>query len=582
MTNPPEHSPVYLPGGVVLPGDLDASLRDGRLVVFVGAGASRDAPSDLQDFEGLTAEILRMAGLTDPPRKPFENQLGDLQDSGFGVHSALRSAIGKPGSAPNRWHKAIADLFPSPDQARIVTTNYDIHLESALVTTEIWSAPALPLGDSFTGVVHLHGSLDGPDDGLVLTDSDFGRAYLTQGWARRLLLTLFQSYDVLFVGYSHEDLVMQYLARGLPPSSDRLRCALVGPGQKLDWRRFRIDAIEWEHDPTDQFGPGVKAIEEWGRRNRWSALAHTQHIERLVTGGPVLDPVEESYLTRALDEPARVAVFTRYATGDEWLEWASRKQTFKTLFNRDAVLSEAQNELARWFARTYVISGQGNALHVLAEQGGKISAGLWRALAYALWNPGPSRPGIFGPWVGVLCQHDHGEDPTIINYLLNECVLPGDASPLLLLVQRAFEPNLRTRPGISFPGHPPSVYFDIDVVADEYWVEEAMKNIVKPSITVIADGLYSLATSVLTLYFHLYDALGQVFNGHDPISRGRPAIEAHAQNRYGDAALLAVDLAREAALERASKRGVSVVADELVATQVPILTRLAAWLVATV
>jgi hypothetical protein len=39
-----------------------------------------------------------------------------------------------------------------------------------------------------------------------------------QGWARRFLVGLFQSYTVLFVGDGHEDVVMGYLARGLPPS----------------------------------------------------------------------------------------------------------------------------------------------------------------------------------------------------------------------------------------------------------------------------------------------------------------------------------------------------------------------------
>jgi hypothetical protein len=51
---------------------------------------------------------------------------------------------------------------------------------------------------------------------IVLTDSDFGRAYLTEGWARRFLVDLFRHFTVLFVGYSHSDTVMHYLARALP------------------------------------------------------------------------------------------------------------------------------------------------------------------------------------------------------------------------------------------------------------------------------------------------------------------------------------------------------------------------------
>ncbi|MGR5939314.1 SIR2 family protein [Bacillus pacificus] len=35
---------------------------------------------------------------------------------------------------------------------------------------------------------------------------------MTEGWARRFLVDLFSNYTVLFVGYSHNDPVMKYLA----------------------------------------------------------------------------------------------------------------------------------------------------------------------------------------------------------------------------------------------------------------------------------------------------------------------------------------------------------------------------------
>ncbi|MEX2375856.1 MAG: SIR2 family protein [Dehalococcoidia bacterium] len=581
MTNPAEELPVYLPGAVVLPSELVLSLRQDRLVVFAGAGVSIDGPSGLPNFKDLTQSVCAMATAPFDPDEPYENQLGDLSDAAFPVHNAVRGIIDRSGSAPNDWHRAIAGLFPSPDQARIVTTNYDLHLESALTTDDVWSAPALPLGDSFGGVVHLHGAVNGPDAGLVVTDGDFGRAYLTQGWARRFLLSLFQKYDVLFVGYSHDDVVMQYLARGLPPESERKRYALVEPGSGISkWLRYRITAIEWEEDPSDRYGPGVKALKEWGRQANLTELHHRQHIEHLIAGGPALDPIDDSYLSRALEEPARVSVFTRFASGEEWLRWISDKATFKILFSSDAVLTEAQGELAKWFARTYVMKDEGNPLNLLAEQGGRLSSGLWRAIAYSLWRPGPSVAGVRQPWVAVLCQQDRGEDPTVLNYLLNECQLPDDRSSLLLLLQRLFEPNLRIRPGITFPGYPPSVSFHIDVAAEEHWVERAIARIITPQIGAVADGVYLQTTSMLARYFHLHQAFGQVYNGHDPISRMRPAIEPHAQNRYGGDALMAVDLAREAAIEQASTRGVEVVAGELLAMRVPILTRLATWLVA--
>ena len=63
---------------------------------------------------------------------------------------------------------------------------------------------------------------------MVLTDADFGRAYLTEGWARRFLVELFRQFTVLFVGYGHNDTVMNYLARALPESDVAKRFALTG------------------------------------------------------------------------------------------------------------------------------------------------------------------------------------------------------------------------------------------------------------------------------------------------------------------------------------------------------------------
>lgn len=60
MTNSAEELSIYLPGGVVLPSGLDVSLRQDRLVVFVGAGASIDDPSGLPDFKELTPPVAEM------------------------------------------------------------------------------------------------------------------------------------------------------------------------------------------------------------------------------------------------------------------------------------------------------------------------------------------------------------------------------------------------------------------------------------------------------------------------------------------------------------------------------------------
>lgn len=578
-----ESLPIHLDGGVVIPPALHQALEEGNLVVFVGAGASVDPPSSLPLFEGLTSEVLKRAGSTDPPAKDkrFDVQLGDLADRPFNVHSAVRQTIAQPSSKPNRWHEALARLFGSDDRVRIVTTNYDIHIESAYGQgLPTWTSPALPLGHSFNGVVHLHGSINGPDDGWVITDREFGRAYLTEGWARRFLLPLFQTYFVLFVGYSHDDLVMQYLARGLPPDSEPHRFALISPDESPGgWGRFRIVSLAWEVDAADAYRPGSAALLDWGARTWWSNLQHESRIHDLVEGGPPLDPIEDNYLSRCLENRVKTQVFARHASSESWLTWIRDTAAFRDLFLRDADLSESQIVLAEWLAEKFVVPNPNAALNLLAETGGSLSRRLWVAIAYAIWRS-PKSTSEFAAWIAVLCNQDPGSDDTVLNYLLSKCVLPEDRDPLMVLLRHLFSPRARLRPGISFPGHPPSVSSEIDVAADRYWVEELTKTVLIPSIDQIAQQLFDVAIEALIGYNHLHRSFGDATNGVDPMSYSRSAIEHSPRDRYNIDAMMAIDLAREAARSLAVNRGSVTVADELISHDVPILKRVAAWLIA--
>ena len=67
---------------------------------------------------------------------------------------------------------------------------------------------------SWQSVVHLHGRLEPrphSNDQLVVTSADFGRAYLTDGWAARFIARLFADFVLLFVGYSVNDPVLRYM-----------------------------------------------------------------------------------------------------------------------------------------------------------------------------------------------------------------------------------------------------------------------------------------------------------------------------------------------------------------------------------
>ena len=177
--------------GVEFPEQLILDQRAGRLVIFAGAGVSLDPPSSLPNFVELTEEVVSRK-LKKYEKSQLDQVLGASKQAGVNVHRVTKLIVDREGSHPTVLHKSLLSLFPESTSVRVVTTNFDRHFSSAArelfaVPPEEFAAPALPLGNDFRGIVYLHGSLERDEQRLVLTDSDFGRAYLTEGWATRFL-----------------------------------------------------------------------------------------------------------------------------------------------------------------------------------------------------------------------------------------------------------------------------------------------------------------------------------------------------------------------------------------------------------
>ena len=146
-------------------------------------------------------------------------------------------------------HRNLLRLYSSAEQIRVVTTNFDLLFEQAAEEvfddpTEVFQAPTLPPADQSNGIVHIHGVVSSPDE-MVLTNKDFGRAYLTEGSALRFLLELFSNFTTLFVGHSHNDTIMRYMTSALSDDEEEDKCfALTGEkNNDIDWNVFGIEPI---------------------------------------------------------------------------------------------------------------------------------------------------------------------------------------------------------------------------------------------------------------------------------------------------------------------------------------------------
>ena len=152
---------------------LDA-IRNEQLVIFAGAGVSMGSPAHLPDFNKLANKIAEGSGLIIEENEPIDRFLGRLAHIGVKVSQRAIQLLSNPESAPTALHLSLMRLFRHSESVRLVTTNFDLHFETAAQNIfgrelDVFSAPALPLGRDFRGLVHVHGKLTHPS-GMVLTD----------------------------------------------------------------------------------------------------------------------------------------------------------------------------------------------------------------------------------------------------------------------------------------------------------------------------------------------------------------------------------------------------------------------------
>lgn len=524
-----------------------AALREGDLVVFAGAGVSMGAPTNLPAFEGLAMELGNDARIERHGQEELERFLGRIDDSGFPLHEQAASRIEKAGDA-NQLHRAVINLCRVGKRMRVVTTNFDLHLSACARETfgdtgfQEYFAPALPLGDDFEGIVYLHGAVGRDPSKLVLTDKDFSRAYITRGWARQFLLDVFARWPVLFVGFSHNDTILTYLARGLPTGTKRF--ALV---QEEDRKRFRTLDIAGLVFPTaaegEKYQPLTDAIEAWTRLAGMGLVEHEERVRELTASPPPQTQPDLDYARSVIADPDRVPFFRRYARSIEWLAWIVDEPEFRRLFE-DGRREGLLDDLAFWYSDWFVVDEPTAALGVLHELGGRMSPRLWYAVAHRLWTAKAS-PELRAKWFPYLLTYAPSDTGNYLDYLLTGTSSDDDVTPLVLL-DFLTDPLVESEPDIFAESLIPSTRPSIKIRGDLYWLYEAWDKVFQPRLEVFAKPLLEICTKHFAKAALLSKAFEQGGSGYDPSSMLRASILAPEEDRgYRRWSDFLVDVGRE-------------------------------------
>lgn len=558
---------------VDVPGELIEAARAGRLVVFVGAGASMDPPASLPNFKDLVKEVGTRADTppTEADLERLDRFLGTLDDRGIEVHDLVAKAIDLPDSRPNRLHQAIVDLARAHPPVRIVTTNYDRHLTSAAeaagLDVEVFRGPALPVGDDFVGIVHLHGALDQEARRLVVTDTDFGHAYIREAWAARFLDRMFSAFTVLFIGYSYGDLVMQYLGRSLGRGGTRF--VLTDREDLPEWKSYGLTPVVYLA-PKNSHVALSETLERWTELASRGRTEHRRLIADLVSTGPpavpgdetpvddggllqperVLTPEESSYLEESLGDPERVQYFVERARGHEWLSWVATRPEFSRLF----VYAEPTDErtwavtqaLTSWVADHYVtVEGESpSALRIMRDRGWSQSTLV--TITHRLFAQDGVVPVWRTPWLLLSLQQAPLGRNDALDMLLTKESWSERPDIALLLLEHRTRPVLAS--GIDWGGSTTPPSFDIDLVGKEYLLTSAWTKVFVPILDGHAHALLDLVTQHLRTAHRMLRSMRPDART-DIISFGRSAIEPHEQDDIRDSMDVLIDAARDC-LER--------------------------------
>ena len=531
-------------GGVEFPEPLLNALRHGRLVVFAGAGVSMGPPANLPGFRELARQVAEGTGLSIGEFEQEDRFLGRVKESGPDVHQIAAQRLEQNEPQPTELHRSLLRLYPKVEDIRMVTTNFDLLFEEAAnglfsPGPRIFHAPVLPLGERFQGIVHIHGSVNEPED-TVLTSKDFGHAYLTEadGWARRFLVDLFANHTVLFVGYSHSDTIMTYLTPSLLGDSNDTRYALIGDRSDTParWHSMGIQPITFPQESESDYRGLEKAVSGLANHTRRRILDWQREITNIASAPPPLDEESAGVIEHALSTPELAQFFTGAATSPDWISWLDRRGLMDTLF-AGGKLSDQDRMLASWLSRRFALAHGDTLFRTIEDHRFRLNPEFWKLLSWQMQNSIPDSPDVAAMtrWVLFLSG-----------------VTPANADDIALLwiakaaaSVGAMDALLRTYEEMTalVNREPPRGGRILDRYHHE--LETMLTECLKPNLPQIAESLLEITARRLSERHSALTAWRQAESTWDSDSLFRSAIEPHAQDEFNQDIDALIDVARE-------------------------------------
>ena len=555
-------------GTVDIPNSLLDDLHNNKVVVFAGAGVSMGEPACLPNFESLTKIIARGTGEAKRESENLEQFLGRLLDRGVQVHYLAKTVLSREGLVPASLHGNLLRLYRRDQSIRLITTNFDLLFECAAEsiydnTPEVFHAPLLPFRDQLNGIVHIHGSVSYPDH-MVLTDRDFGRAYLREASVTHFLLDLYDKYTFLFVGYSHNDTVMNYLVRSLPPRADSSHYALIADSNDVDhqhWGSLEIEMIPYSQHENDhsQLDEAIGKLADHVQRGM---VGWQREISVIAEKYPhELNEEEKGIIDYALRDKTMAEFFTRNASHPEWIDWLDERGHLHQLFD-NGQLRDSDRILSWWLVDTYLENHSHLMFLLISRHRTHLHPTFWKNISWKIGSGNESSldTTILSRWTSLLLSTAPEEGETLgegyvstsncLASIARRCISHQMIKELLLIfdamiqsrfsiIENPYRPRDVTERDLQINVELP-LFGGYDVV-NELWENGLRTNL----STKIAVSLLERAIWCLENQYFFQHTWGRATRLLEHASEMRSAIEPNEQNVGGHDTDVVIDVGRD-------------------------------------
>lgn len=334
----------FIENGPDIPDELLFSQDEGNVVFFCGAGVSR-AYANLPDFSRLAEQVIDDLGATEESKAKrlfakYEQLNEDPDTKGLisadhifsalirsfdrqDINQSVAKLLQPTSDIDLTAHKTILDLARlQSGHMRLVTTNFDLLFEQAnrkkMHTATRSNLPRIQYTDNDWGIVHLHGKVtedysDAAYDGFVLSSSEFGDAYLAQGWAREFVKEVLKKFTAVFIGYSADDPPIRYLLEGLQEGNGEtnniyaFQCS--DEEAVAQWAEKGVKPIVFELDDNGTYAPLWDSLSAWGKRSKDPVKWKSQILSKACKGPTKMQPHERGMIAHLVSSQSGARAF---------------------------------------------------------------------------------------------------------------------------------------------------------------------------------------------------------------------------------------------------------------------------------